>query len=206
MNQGNIIFLNGTSSSGKSTLANAIQEVMEGYYIHTGIDHIHEKAPHRIHVFSDGKNPSSAEGFLWVFPDGDNRLSEMRFGPAALKIWAGMHAAAGALATTGNDVIIDDLLLDPRILAEAINTLHAFNPLFVGVRCPLEVAEQRERERGNRYLGLARFFNQCHEHCIYDLEVDTSLSTPIECANRIKDRLQNGPTPDALRRLRVALG
>ncbi len=179
---------------------------MEEYYIHTGIDHFHEKAPQRIHVFSDGKYPSTADGFLWVLPDGGNRLSEMRFGPAALKLWTGMHAAAAALATTGNDVIIDDLLLDTRVLAEAVNTLHTFNPLFVGVRCPLQVAEERERARGNRIQGLARFFNQCHEHCIYDLEVDTSTSTPIECANRIKDRLQNGPTPDAIRRLKEVLG
>ncbi len=179
---------------------------MEGYYIHTGIDHFHEKAPQRIHVFSDGVNPSTAEGFLWVFPDGGNQLSEMRFGPAALRIWAGMHAAAAALAATGNDVIIDDLLLDIRILGEAANTLYTFNPLFVGVRCPLEIAEERERERGNRKQGLARFFNNCHEHCIYDLEVDTSASTPVECANRIKARLQNGPTPDALRRLKEVLG
>jgi len=34
--------------------------------------------------------------------------------------------------------------------------LHRLRVLFVGVRCPLAVAEQRERERGDRLVGLAR--------------------------------------------------
>ena len=48
MKQGNIIFLNGTSSSGKTTIAKALQEIMEGYYIHTGIDHFLDAAPGKI--------------------------------------------------------------------------------------------------------------------------------------------------------------
>ena len=206
MKQGNIIFLNGTSSAGKTAIAKALQDVMEGYYIHTGIDHIHERAPARIHVFSDGKNPSTADGFLWVVSEGDKRISEMRLGPAALRLWAGMHGAAAALALAGNDVIIDDVIFDPRVLKEAVDTLHTFNALFVGVRCPLEIAEQRERERSNRNLGLAKaFYDYVHSHGIYDLEVDTSTLTSMECANQIKERLQNGSAPDALKRLRNIL-
>jgi len=69
MEQANIIFLNGTSSSGKTAIAKALQEIMDGYYLHTGIDHFLERAPKKIHVFSDGGNPSSAEGFLWTLYD-----------------------------------------------------------------------------------------------------------------------------------------
>ena len=206
MKQGNIIFLNGTSSAGKTAIAKALQEVMEGYYIRTGIEHFLDAAPDKIHASSDGKNPSIAEGFLWVFPDGDKRLSEMRVGPAALKLWAGMHGSAAALAATGNDVIVDDVMFDSRVLQEAVNTLHTFNVLFVGVRCPFEVAERRERERGDRNQGLVKaHYDLVHAHGIYDLEVDTSTLTSMECANQIKDRLQNGPAPDALRRIRNSL-
>ena len=113
-----------------------------------------------------------------------------------------MHAAAAALASKGNDVIIDDVIFDTRVLKEAVNTLHAFNALFVGVRCPFEIAEQREQARGNRTQGLVKaHFNLVHSHGIYDFEVDTSILTAMECAIQIKNRLQNGTPPDALQRL-----
>lgn len=202
MKQGNIIFLNGTSSSGKTSIANALQEIMDGFYIRTGIDHFLDAAPDKIHESSDGINPSATEGFLWVRPNGDQRLSELRAGPAALRLWAGMHAAAAALAATGNDVIIDDVIFDSRVLEEAVNTLHTFNVLFVGVRCPFEIAEGREQARGDRNQGLVQaHYELVHAHGMYDLELDTSTLTATECANQIKNRLQNGPIPDALQRL-----
>ena len=202
MTQGNIIFLNGTSSSGKTSIVKALQEIMEGYYIGTGIDHFLDAAPEKIHSSSDGVNPAAADGFLWVYPNGDERVSELRVGPVGLRFWAGMHGAAAALATTGNDVIIDDVIFDPRVLEEAVNTLHTFNVLFVGVRCPLEIAEQREQARGNRTHGLVKaHYDLVHSHGMYDLEVDTSILTAMECATQIKDRLQNGAPPDALQKL-----
>jgi chloramphenicol 3-O phosphotransferase len=207
MTQGNIIFLNGTSSSGKTSIAKALQEIMDGYYIHTGIDHFLDAAPDKIHASSDGINPSTAEGFLWVRRNGDNRVCELRVGPAALRLWSGMHAAAAALAAVGNDVIIDDVIFDSRVLEEVVNTLHTFHVLFVGVRCPFEIAEGREQARGDRTQGLVKaHYDLVHAHGLYDLEVDTSVLTAMECANQIKDRLQNGSAPDALRRLRNILG
>ena len=202
MAQGNIIFLNGTSSSGKTSIVKALQEIMEGYYIGTGIDHFLDAAPDKIHTSSDGINPSTSEGFLWIYPNGDKRVSELRVGPVAFKLWTGMHAAVAALASKGNDVIIDDVIFDSRVLKEAVNTLHAFNALFVGVRCPFEIAEQREQARGNRTQGLVKaHYDLVHSHGIYDFEVDTSILTATECAIQIKNRLQNGMPPDALQRL-----
>lgn len=207
MQQGNIIFLNGTSSSGKTTIAKILQEIMEGYYIRTGIDHVLEAAPDTIHAMSDGHNPSTTEGFLWVFPHGDTHVSEIRLGPAALRLCAGMYGAAAALATTGNDVIIDDVVFDSRVLEAAVTTLHPFNVLFVGVLCPMDVAEERERARGDRVQGLVNaHYHRVHAHGMYDLDIDTSILTPIDCATQIKERLLKGPAPNAVQRLRNRLG
>jgi chloramphenicol 3-O phosphotransferase len=206
MTKGNIIWLNGTSSSGKTATAKAIQEIMEGYYIHTGIDHYIERIPERFHVVSDGKTPSVAEGILWVFTEGDKYLSELRLGPAGINLLKGIYHAVAALAAQGNDVIIDDVIFDPRALREAVNVLYSFNVLFIGIRCPLEIAKGREQERGNRTLGLVEaHYDVVHSHGVYDLEVDTSVLTPAECARRIKDRLQHGPPPTAIRKLRDVL-
>jgi chloramphenicol 3-O phosphotransferase len=206
MEQGNIIFLNGTSSSGKTAIAKALQEILDDYYIHTGIDHYLERVPEKFHLLSDGKNPSTAEGFLWVTPDGGKRISEIRIGPVGLRLFFGMYRAYAALVTMGNNIIIDDVIFDPGVLREAVSILYPFKVLFVGVKCPLEIAEQREQERGDRTLGLVKaHYDLVHSHGIYDLEIDTSILTSLECANQIKNRLQNGPGPEALQKLQKGL-
>jgi chloramphenicol 3-O phosphotransferase len=98
---------------------------------------------------SDGKNPANAEDLLWVTPDGGKHVSEIRIGPAGLRLFSDLYRAYAALASMGNSIIIDDLIFDRRVLKEAVTILHPFNVLFVGVKCPVEIAEQREQERGD---------------------------------------------------------
>ena len=202
MSQGNIILLNGTSSSGKTTIAQALQEVMETPYLHTGIDQfLIERLPKRLIVYSDGIHPATAEGWLAVH---NETSSEVRIGPMGYRWIAGMYHAIAVLAEEGLDVIVDDVIYDPRVLKIAVQTLPAQQVFFVGVRCPLEVAEGREQARGNRAKGGAKtFFNVVHVHGIYDLEVDSDTHSPIDCAIQIKKGLQAMPTPNAFSQLRA---
>ncbi len=76
--------------------------------------------------------------------------------------------------------------------------------LFVGVRCPLDELERRERARGDREAGLASLqYDLVHAHGDYDLECDTSTASPRACAERIRDFLPHRPTPTAFSRLRA---
>jgi chloramphenicol 3-O phosphotransferase len=62
---------------------------------------------------------------------------------------------------------------------------------MVGVFAPFEVLEARERERGDRMIGLARWqYERVHRDMTYDLEIDTSSPTPMECAELIKRRFR----------------
>ena len=76
---------------------------------------------------------------------------------------------------------------------------------LVGIRCPLEVLEERERARRDRTLGQARLqYNLVHAHGVYDVEVDTSSHTPEECAQIILQRLHAG-SPRAFSMLQSGL-
>lgn len=175
---------------------------MDGYYLHTGLDHFLERLPLKFHAECMDETPLNYEGFLWVMTGDPRQVTEIRIGPSGLRILSGMYHACAALAAEGIDLIIDDVVFDSRILRAAVDALHSFKVLFVGVRCPFEIALQRETERGDRDKGLVRaHFHKVHNHGNYDLEVDTSILTPLECANRIKDRLLFGPEPDAFQRL-----
>jgi chloramphenicol 3-O phosphotransferase len=60
----------------------------------------------------------------------------------------------------------------------------------VGVTCPLEVLEARERERGDRVLGRARgLMEVVHEFCSYDASVDTAALSPEACVATILEAL-----------------
>jgi len=66
----------------------------------------------------------------------------------------------------------------------------AFDVLFVGVRCPLDVVRKRELERKDRTLGQAEAqFAVIHRWGAYDVEVDTSVLTPDEAVGRINGAL-----------------
>jgi chloramphenicol 3-O phosphotransferase len=90
------------------------------------------------------------------------------------------------MAAQGSNLIVDDVTLKGEI-AEYVTLFSAFDLFLVGVFAPLDVLEARERQRADRMIGLARWqYGRVHKGMKYDLEVDTSSATPIECANLIK--------------------
>ena len=111
------------------------------------------------------------------------------------------------VADTGHH---DDYSAPLGILAACARLLEGLPALLVGVRCPLDAILQRRRATGwdaDRDPTdpipppILRWQEAVHTPGIYDLEVDTSLLTPAECAAAIHHRLTSGPPPGALRRL-----
>ena len=189
---GSIILLNGTSSAGKSTLANAVQDVMDAPYLSLGIDHFFEALPQRYRARlgpDDVPPPQADEGVVWVCtePSGHG-FRELRVGPVGQRLWSGMRHAAGALARRGNHVILDDVILDHEALVDYGAALEGVPTLLVGVTCPLAVLEAREVARGDRVRGLAAAWLPLVERHAppYDVTVDTSFSSPEEGALAIK--------------------
>ncbi len=218
---GAVVVLNGTSSAGKTSIAKALQEIMDEPYVHTGVDHFLPRLPAKFSVTSDGHNPDSAPYFLLVYSGGAQRmvaareegdavygsgiLTEVRIGPKGVALLAAMYRGLAALAMAGGNVIVDDVIYDPRVLGAAVDALHDLRVLFVGLRLPREVAERRERERGDRGPGgAAAFYDLVHAHGVYDLELDTSAYSPMECAQKIKEELGRGRPWHTFQRLASA--
>jgi chloramphenicol 3-O phosphotransferase len=83
-------------------------------------------------------------------------------------------------------VVVDEMLLTSDLLPVWMAALAGLDVLMVQVTCPLAVAEQRERARGNE-SGLARgHFHAVHDHdTAYDMVVGTTTGTPTELARAI---------------------
>jgi len=94
-----------------------------------------------------------------------------------------------ALADEGVDIVAEAVIV-PERKDFYLETFDGITRLLVGVRCPLEVAKEREASRTDRrQLELdVPEWRSVHEHD-YDLEVDTStLETMREGADRVVAR------------------
>lgn len=198
---GQIILLNGTSSAGKSTIAQQLQATLPQPYLHTGLDHFLLAAPRRLYLYSDGDTAASFEGWLLPFHEGA-LIAAPRLGPLALQLLDGMYAAFATLATAGINLIVDDVIYDPQVLVAAVNRLAGLPVFFIGLYCPLEEAKQREIARGDRAPGGAAIFHDLvHRHGLYDLELDTAQCTPAACAEQIHHALLYQHPPGAFAQL-----
>jgi chloramphenicol 3-O phosphotransferase len=181
-----IIYLNGPSSSGKTTLAKALQDAFEEPFLHVSMDKIIGWMPEKINAWTGGEAPL---GYSWkkdVDPTG-NLIQELQAGPYAKKIGKTFQEVVLTLAKMGHHIIADDFTFGVQQLEEWKNMLKGFQVIWVGVNAPLSVLEQREKERGNRMPGSARAqFHKVHVDASYDLEVNTHLASLSENVEKIK--------------------
>lgn len=185
---GTIVFLNGTTSSGKSSILAQLQAMLDGPFLDAGIDR-----------------------FIWMLPERylnqrelwDTVLGQAAYaGPLGHTLFSGMHHAIAALSRSGNHILADHVLVEPDWVRECATLFHELPAYLIGIRCPLEVIEQRERDRADRTLGQARKqYDRVHVHGIYDFEIDSSLASPQQCALQIQVFLQSGVPPMAFRSL-----
>ncbi|WP_245279026.1 phosphotransferase-like protein [Mesorhizobium loti] len=132
-----------------------------------------------------------ADGFAYETIQQDGKpVVVTRTGSVGEKTLRGMRHAIAAMAGQGNNLIIDDVLCNGE-MSEYIELLSGFDLHLVGVVAPLEVLEAREAQRADRLPDLARWqYERVHAGIDYDLEVDTSVHSPLECARRIQQQFR----------------
>jgi chloramphenicol 3-O phosphotransferase len=179
--KGRIVLLNGVGSVGKSSIAKALQELASAPFLHVEMDAFLNMMPER--------SIGQAEGLVFETIEADGKPSVViTSGPVAERTFRGMRHAVAAMAAQGNDLIVDDVMLGDAG-ADYAAVLAGFEVFRVGVFASLEVLEERERRRGDRMIGLARWqYDRVHQGMTYDLEVDAGVMTALDCAKLIKEK------------------
>lgn len=148
-----VIFLHGASSSGKSTIARALQRRIEQPFWHISIDHLRDA----------GVLPTER------FKSGDFRWSDAR--PAFFR---GFHGSLRAYADAGNNLILEHILDTEGWLEELADLLAEHDVVFAAVHCPLDILVEREAARGDRPAGSAKKdFETIHVGKRYDIELQS---------------------------------
>lgn len=191
-----IIYLNGPSSSGKTTLAKALQHSFETLFLLVGIDKIIGWMPEKVNDWTGGEAPL---GYSWR-KDKDaagNLIHELQSGPYAKEIAKTFQEIVLLLAQKGHPIIIDDVSFGKQQIDEWKKLLKDFHVLWVGVNAPLDVLEKREKERGNRMIGSARAqFHKVHVDVTYDLEIDTRHASNAENVKKIQSLVKRPKNRD----------
>lgn len=168
-----VIILNGGSSSGKSSVATSLQDILATPWLRLGVDEFIETLPPRLLTDDSG---------ITFGDDGS-----VRPGPEFRRLEAAWMRGVAAMAHAGAHIIIEEVFVGG---VESRNrwqvALTGLDVFWVGVHCDPAVAAERERARGDRVSGMAETQALAvHIGAAYDLEVDTSAISPRACAQLI---------------------
>lgn len=164
--QGRILILNGPSSSGKSSIGAAMLPLLDDPWFLIPVDAVSamRSTVHR------------------------RRLTDDETVEMLRRTRSGYHRAVAALASAGNDVIMDYPLSEPWRLDDLLDVLAEYDVTLIHVVTDPSELERRERARGDRPPGLATS-QRVFEHRLCDVEVDTTDRTAEQCARLLVDEL-----------------
>ena len=178
--RGRVILLNGASSSGKGSIGRALLSLLPDPWFLVPVDVV-----------------SGLRSTVHTRQLNDDEITEM-----LTRTRRGYHRVVAALASEGNDVIMDYPLSEPWRLADLLDVLAGYDVTLVHVHCSDAELERRERARQDRPLGLA-LSQSVFEHQDQDIAVDTTKQTPEACAEHIAQSLERLEMPKAFNRLRA---
>jgi chloramphenicol 3-O phosphotransferase len=191
MTAGRVIVLDGTSSSGKTTLAKGLQTrlIADGTpWVVTGVDDFFAKLPRAWLKIGNHHGAHADDGVIFDTSSGSFVMHMGSVGDTMLRAY---RDAVGAMARAGLSVIVDDVVLRDVEAEMWTSSLAGLDAARVQVRIDLDVLEQREEARADRVLGMARWqYEKVHRFIDYDVTVDTGLLGPDAAANAVYDAVR----------------
>lgn len=177
MDKGRIIFLNGVSSCGKTSLAKVLQSKLDEPFYWLSVD-----------------------AFCNMWPEKFMQTDPIQ---TYLRIQSGMHHTIRLFSDRGINTIVDHVLEAPyKTMEECVSLLHDRPVLFVHVVCPLEELRRREKARGDREIGQGESqLPLLTPQDTYDMTVDTFHNTLEQCADRIIERMNEPEKWQAFQKL-----
>ena len=180
MAKGRIIFLNGVTSSGKTSIVEALQARRDVFFYVVANDLFQEMV-----------------GETWL------RENYWKYLGEAIVM---MYHTARLFSEMGKNVLIDGILVEREGIenhyARMLDILSGCPLDVVEVFCPPEICRRRNIERGDRYASQSDEQAALMAKGIrYSARVDTSVHSPRECADRIlralcPDLTENGRHTD----------
>lgn len=190
MNKGMLLVLNGTSSSGKTSISAELIKQKEIPFYHVSVDDFFMN-------YNDFINHK--------FPDEPVREIDHQVVSEILddSICSVFYSTIKLLSEMGFNVIVDTVFDNDKRFNEFLDHFADRITLFVGVLCSREELIRREQARGDRQIGLVDAqFDIVYRFDEYDLEMNTEELNPAECAEQIFNYIKSNQEYSAFQKLR----
>lgn len=186
-----IIYFNGPSSAGKTTLARALQNSLNKPFLVVGIDQVIFMMPDKVNTWDAETNAIGFSSEPVSEGHGPKIVYKVRSGPFGKQMVQALKDIVITLAKSGQYIIIDDVSIGKKEVDAWREALKDFKVLWVGLTAPLSILEERERIRGDRKIGLARWqAEHVHVGVTYDIMIDTSEKTVDENVVMLKHHIE----------------
>jgi chloramphenicol 3-O phosphotransferase len=171
-----VLFLNGSPSAGKTTLAKTLQDAASRPLFHRSLDDF-------------------LAGYALRFRQADD-------GTLFMRVLHGYLRSLRQLADAGNDLVAEAVFIPPNVPLY-LEIFRGSDVLLVGVRCPLEIAQERENARTDRTPLALNVPEFDAVHAVpYDLELDASIPDETErSVERLLVLFDDPPAARAFERL-----
>jgi len=168
MEKGKIIYLNGVTSTGKTSIARVIQDTADDFFY-------------------------LIESDILMVMVGEKHRS-VNYTKYEYEMFIEMYHFAKLLSDMGKNVIIDCALFEtselPNHYQKMMNILHDNPLLTVNVICPLEICRKRNLQRGDRREFQSYEQDKIIDKTVsFDFIVNTDKYSSEECAKMILDKL-----------------
>ncbi|MFA5887702.1 MAG: AAA family ATPase [Candidatus Nanoarchaeia archaeon] len=178
------IFLNGTSSSGKTSIARELGKLLPSYSYSSVDDYVENWANQSV------ENAQYLEEMANIFgkdnEEAIRKLKELSAITSSGNILYGYHTSIADGMERGMNYILDHILWWQPVIDDFASRLASYDIVLVGVHCPIEILKERETARGDRAVGIAEMqFPHVHKGKKYDIEVHTDKNNSYECASAI---------------------
>lgn len=198
-----VVLVNGPSSAGKSTLCRMLRDEIPHPYLLLGFDDfVFMSAPRyyrgtdTAHQGGAADDPATALGVRMVTTSapGEPPCVVASFGPVFRALIGSIGPVVRTLVDNRNSVIIDHVIHDREMHDDLVRSLAGLDVFSIGVTCPIEILEERERARGDRVLGRARgLATVVHEFVEYDVMVDSGAMDAATCTTVAMTAMQDRP-------------
>jgi chloramphenicol 3-O phosphotransferase len=191
---GIIVLLNGTSSSGKTSISNELLTQIDIPFQHLSFDNFINGLFHIYKDFINSTYPSietnGAEDGQLVNQILANPLISLYY--STIKLFSAM----------GNNVVVDSVIGNDQWFNTCIELFSDHPVIFVVVKCSKEELARREQLRGDREVGLASSqYDNVYCFNEYDLEFNTEIMRSSECANEILNFIRSNKEYTAFKKL-----
>jgi len=180
LKQGIVVFLNGTSSSGKTSISTELLNQTDISFHHLSIDDFFLRL---FHDYIDFINTTCAS-----IESADSEEAEVSNNLIIDPLVSLFYSTVKFMSAKGMNIVVDTVNDSDERLNICLDLLIDQPVLFVGVTCSKEELIRREKLRGDRESGLAiSQYDKVYGFNEYDIELNTEALRPDECANLILD-------------------